>query len=612
MNPVLISDAMKLASKGFYVFPVKVTEKDKVPLIKEWQNKATKTIGELPLMFEEAPNATHIGIATGLSNLVVIDVDLPNGLESLERLSRTHGPLPPTLFQRTLSGGIHYVFNANEKFKIGNSQGRIGKDLDVRGDGGFIVYYGWDDNLEPQLCNPLYYYRMITNKYGLAALDGETEKLIISPNGQRNGQLNEAAIKLSHKVVEGIVDETYVRTVLLISGKNIGLTEQECKATIESGISAGKKQAAESNLNQDREASNNFKVISFSEVEDEIEEWYEESWIPKYGLMGIVGKTGVGKTTCVMGMLAQLTNDHGIEVAYLTTEGSMSRLKAQMRIHSIDTSKIRTILGQGKKGKYNQRAIVITESMIRQLQQQYPLTKAIVVDPAVVFFDIDDERASSKDIRDKLTEFDELGSELKLLLIFIKHQKKDQIGTASLSTLDKMHGSGTWSQVPRICHAIIQLNDKLRGDDTLLQDPASHLLLNVKISNSKMPGAKVLEMAEVFDEPTQAKIQFFKVLGIQSNITEDRIIEVSTETKKESKDRIIEQDWQKQWLVNYLLDKPSGMNSKDIVEAAKKEKIPQATLYRRRKELEIEGGLISYDGVWMLTESMRKASPPPM
>jgi hypothetical protein len=85
---------------------------------------------------------SNIGLATGASNLVVIDVDVKDGKlgeESLHDLMVQHGRSAfDTVTQRTGSGGEHYIFRRPENVSIGNfTDWRAG--IDIRAEGGYIV-----------------------------------------------------------------------------------------------------------------------------------------------------------------------------------------------------------------------------------------------------------------------------------------------------------------------------------------------------------------------------------------------------------------------------------------------------------------------------------------
>lgn len=122
-------EAMKLASRGFRVFPARAN--DKRPLQDGWQAAATSDAFSL---LESFPDGANIGIATG-DDFTVIDADVKSGgLESVEALG-----LPPTLTVRTRSGGLHYYFRTPRGQTVANSASRLAPGVDVRGAGGYVV-----------------------------------------------------------------------------------------------------------------------------------------------------------------------------------------------------------------------------------------------------------------------------------------------------------------------------------------------------------------------------------------------------------------------------------------------------------------------------------------
>jgi hypothetical protein len=104
-------------------------------------NSATLDSDQIKQWWEMWPHA-NIGIATGAkSGFIVLDVDIGHGgRESLKALVEKHGKFPERVFQRTGGGGFHILFS-HPGIRIGNIQGtdRLGKGIDVRGDGGYIV-----------------------------------------------------------------------------------------------------------------------------------------------------------------------------------------------------------------------------------------------------------------------------------------------------------------------------------------------------------------------------------------------------------------------------------------------------------------------------------------
>jgi putative DNA primase/helicase len=100
---------------------------------------ATSQADTVARWWRMSPGA-NIGIATGASSgLVVLDVDPGSGGDcSLARLLEQHGGLPETPCVRTGGGGLHFYF-AHPGGVVRNSAGKLGRGIDVRGDGGYIV-----------------------------------------------------------------------------------------------------------------------------------------------------------------------------------------------------------------------------------------------------------------------------------------------------------------------------------------------------------------------------------------------------------------------------------------------------------------------------------------
>ncbi len=126
---------------GWSVIPIDTRPKEdpkdeKKPLIswKEYQ-KETASSEEIKNFWRQYPYA-GIGIVTGkVSGLLVLDFD---DRESLEWFEREVCRLPKTLKQ-TSGKGIHYFFKYPEDTEIRNKQGLEGQQLDVRGEGGYII-----------------------------------------------------------------------------------------------------------------------------------------------------------------------------------------------------------------------------------------------------------------------------------------------------------------------------------------------------------------------------------------------------------------------------------------------------------------------------------------
>lgn len=136
-----LDHALGLANKGFRVFPL--IPNGKTPALKDWPEKATTDAKQITAWFTGRFSQSNIGIATGKS-LIVLDVDVKNGkqgAQSYAGLEMLHD-IPPTYTVTTPTGGKHVYFVSKSEFR--NSVSKLAKDIDIRGEGGFVVGPGSD------------------------------------------------------------------------------------------------------------------------------------------------------------------------------------------------------------------------------------------------------------------------------------------------------------------------------------------------------------------------------------------------------------------------------------------------------------------------------------
>ena len=158
-----LNKVLEYAARGWRVFPLFYVLKEggcscrrenckrigKHPTTKNGLQDATTEEATIRQWWGDMPWA-NIGLATGHGGLVVMDIDdspIWNdagevtghkvGPASLEALIAANEPLPETLTLKTGSGGKHYYFLTTED--ISNSADKLGKHIDVRGQGGYCI-----------------------------------------------------------------------------------------------------------------------------------------------------------------------------------------------------------------------------------------------------------------------------------------------------------------------------------------------------------------------------------------------------------------------------------------------------------------------------------------
>jgi hypothetical protein len=258
--------AGELAARGWYVFPLRPG--DKRPAVDRWEQRACADPERVTRYW---PSARHnVGIACGPSGLVVADLDPPDGIEQFGALCRDCG-YPGTFTVRTPRGGLHLYFAAIAGRTVRNSAGRVAPHVDIRGAGGYVVgpgsVVGGKVYTVTNARNPSPLPRWLADladpskhcprsssgippahadRYGEVALWGETQRLLLAPQGQRNDTLNVAAFALGQLVGAGILDRAEVITTLIRAADEAGLVAddglRQCERTIDSGLSAGMAQ----------------------------------------------------------------------------------------------------------------------------------------------------------------------------------------------------------------------------------------------------------------------------------------------------------------------------------------------------------------------------------
>lgn len=130
-----IDFAKAYAKNGWQSFPCLF--RDKKPAVK-WTEAATTEINMLSGWWDDT--GANIALACGArSGIVVIDIDREHdGFYSLADLAREYGDLPITPTVKTGNNGEHIYFK-HPGFEIRNSAGKLGRGIDVRGDGGYVV-----------------------------------------------------------------------------------------------------------------------------------------------------------------------------------------------------------------------------------------------------------------------------------------------------------------------------------------------------------------------------------------------------------------------------------------------------------------------------------------
>lgn len=266
MSTHLLDAALDAAGRGWHVFPLRPA--DKRPALhgeavcpgigdcagghRKWEDRATIDPDRIRRAWSDRP--FNVGIATGPSGLVVVDLDMPKqkgstgtpcGVTTFKALCERAGqPVPATYRTRTASGGHHLYFTAPPGARMTNTAGRLGALIDTRAHGGYVVAAGSFTSTGPYTLTdptppvplPEWLYTLLVprrpsrapavgavlsraSRYAAAALRAETATVRSAPEGERDCTLLSAARALGRFIAWGDLPRSVVEEALQEAGR---------------------------------------------------------------------------------------------------------------------------------------------------------------------------------------------------------------------------------------------------------------------------------------------------------------------------------------------------------------------------------------------------------
>ncbi|QKW62375.1 bifunctional DNA primase/polymerase [Streptomyces sp. NA03103] len=290
MSEALMRAALDAAERGWHVFPLRPGTKR--PALHgertctgsgscagghlKWEDRATTDPDRIRAAWSTAPY--NVGVATGPSGLVVIDLDVPKdnsngdapcGAATFAALCERAGhAVPDTYRTRTASGGQHLYFAAPSGVRLTNTAGTVAASVDTRAWGGYVVAAGsilptgtYEALCAPEtaalpgwlLCtlqptparpaSPLRLPAVNGSRAAVAALNAECANVTAAPEGLRNVTLNRSAFKVGRFVAWGDLPRQVAEDAFQAAGEAVGLTAAECRATIRSALDSSLRTA---------------------------------------------------------------------------------------------------------------------------------------------------------------------------------------------------------------------------------------------------------------------------------------------------------------------------------------------------------------------------------
>ncbi|MFJ9748056.1 bifunctional DNA primase/polymerase [Streptomyces chartreusis] len=287
MTEHLMHAALEAVERGWYVFPIRPRMKrppalhgtDACPRTgpcanghRTWEQRATRDPDRIRAAWSHAP--FNVGIATGPSGLVVVDLDkpkaenskgssdAPDGAATFRALCERAGhAVPDTYRVRTASGGEHLYFTAPDGVLLTNTARTVGELVDTRAWGGYVVAPGsiTPAGIYEALCGsvaaslPAWLQSILqpaprtsqapsvamtgqSHRYADVALADETRNVATAQPGAREAALFRAARALGRFVAWGDLPRHVVEQALQEGGESAGLSAAECRSTLRSAL----------------------------------------------------------------------------------------------------------------------------------------------------------------------------------------------------------------------------------------------------------------------------------------------------------------------------------------------------------------------------------------
>jgi hypothetical protein len=237
---------------GYATFPCR---EDKRPACPHGFKQAASDQAAILELWRRHPGPL-IGVATGaVSGFDALDVDLKHDA-ALAWWGGHEARIPATRTYRTRSGGLHLYFRHADG--LGCSAGKVAPGIDVRADGGYVIFWfaaesGECLEHEPPTTWPVWLLADLQQPRPAPApaqaargapggapddraIDGALRLISTAAGGERNAVLHWAACRMGEHVRAGRITGSSAEALLVAAAIGAGLPEKEARATARSGL----------------------------------------------------------------------------------------------------------------------------------------------------------------------------------------------------------------------------------------------------------------------------------------------------------------------------------------------------------------------------------------
>lgn len=434
-----------------------------------------------------------------VSGIIVLDVDGQRGYELLKDRK-----LPKTWSVRTPSGGIHYYFKwvpaLNERVTtktdiIPGEKGDLTGALDVRGEGGFVVYYGFQVSpfLVALASPPEWLIQALPKK----AVGGDRPRVAQVVSGIKEGNRNDSFARIAGSLRAKGYGEEEIYALLEPKARETGLDDAELRAVVRSICRyepAWKDKASE---NQDMEA--------FLDTAERVE-WICSGLVPKKGIGFVAGLPETSKTWLLMDLAVEAARAGGgmwlgkfevseSRVLFIDQERfrgeTQRRFRALLAAKSLKASDVKGNLSVQCGSTIRLDDAASFEHFRRLLLEFRP--GIVIVDSFATFHGTDENNRT--EIQKVLEKVKQLRAEFGCTILFIDHETKGVFQAQKEG--EPPNAFGMAGSVAKPAAAEVVLTVRKTGENTMVYHTKSSLApaispFSIRVRDLDAEGSKIV------------------------------------------------------------------------------------------------------------------------
>ncbi len=443
-------------------------------------------------------NSEQIGIVTGkVSKILVLDDD--GGLD-LEKYK-----VPKTWTAKTPRGGTHYYFkwDASLSSKITTKVGILPK-VDVRGDGGYVVFYGFQ---KPCFAGvllskpPQWLIDLLPNKFGSneTCLTTEKSKLQELLDDIKPGNRNASFTSVAGSLRSRGYSSSDIFSILESKAREVEFPTEELRLLTES-VGRYKPRTEES--------VNGASIEEFLKETEKVE-WIVPNLIAKKSIGFIAGLPETGKTWMLIDLAVECARGGGLWLNKFLVKSAKVLFIDQERFKGETQRRFRSVISakQLELTSLNQKLFIRCGTTTRlDLQNSYEaFHKEIselrpdlcIVDSFATFHN--SEENNRKDIQAVLERIKAIRTEFGCTFLFIHHENKyafNKDGDQEPS-ISQMAGS---IAIPAACETVMTVRK---------QDSESSMVYHTKSTLASTLSPFLIKVTDVDEAKTKIKVEAF-------------------------------------------------------------------------------------------------------